>query len=197
MLIEAVLGDITTQDVDVVVNAANSSLLGGGGVDGAIHSAAGPELLAACRELRRTSLPDGLPVGDAVATPGFGLRARWVVHTVGPDRHRGQTDPALLASCFTRPLDLAADLGATSVAFPAVSAGVYGWAVDDVARVAVGAVRAWHGAVGDRPGAVRALLVGSPRRLPVGAGPRVASGQCQGDDAASRWLGPAHRVFGS
>lgn len=144
MLIEAVLGDITTQDVDVVVNAANSSLLGGGGVDGAIHAAAGPDLLAACQELRRTTLPDGLPVGDAVATPGFRLPARWVVHTVGPNLHRGQTDPVLLASCFARPLELAVGLGATSVAFPAVSAGVYGWAVDDVARIAVGTVRAWQ-----------------------------------------------------
>ncbi|WP_456785936.1 O-acetyl-ADP-ribose deacetylase [Cellulomonas sp. P5_C5] len=144
MLIESVLGDITTQDVDVVVNAANSSLLGGGGVDGAIHAAAGPELLAACQELRRTTLPDGLAVGDAVATPGFGLAARWVVHTVGPNRHRGQTDPVLLASCFARPLELAVGLGASSVAFPAVSAGVYGWAVEDVARIAVGTVRVWQ-----------------------------------------------------
>ena len=141
MRIEAVLGDITTQDVDVVVNAANSSLLGGGGVDGAIHAAAGPELLAACRELRRTVLPAGLPVGDAVATPAFRLPARWVVHTVGPNRHAGQTDPALLASCFARSLDVAAELGAASVAFPAVSAGVYGWAVQDVARIAVETVR--------------------------------------------------------
>ena len=144
MLIEAVLGDITTQDVDVVVNAANSSLLGGGGVDGAIHAAAGPDLLAACRELRRTTLPDGLPVGDAVATPGFGLAARWVIHTVGPNRHRGQTDPVLLSSCFARPLELAVELGASSIAFPAVSAGVYGWAVEDVARIAVGTVRVWQ-----------------------------------------------------
>jgi len=144
MLIEAVLGDITTQDVDVVVNAANSSLLGGGGVDGAIHAAAGPELLAACGEVRRTALPDGLPVGDAVATPGFRLPARWVIHTVGPNMHRGQSDPVLLSSCFSRPLELAVGLGATSVAFPAVSAGVYGWAVEDVARIAVGTVRAWQ-----------------------------------------------------
>jgi O-acetyl-ADP-ribose deacetylase (regulator of RNase III) len=143
MEIEAVLGDITTQDVDVVVNAANSSLLGGGGVDGAIHAAAGPELLAACRDLRRTTLPDGLPVGDAVATPGFGLPARWVVHTVGPDRHRGQSDPALLASCFARSLQVADGLGAGTVAFPAVSAGVYGWAVEDVARIAVHTVQGW------------------------------------------------------
>ncbi|GEK20400.1 O-acetyl-ADP-ribose deacetylase [Cellulomonas xylanilytica] len=141
MKLEAVLGDITTQDVDAVVNAANSSLLGGGGVDGAIHAAAGPELLAACRELRRTALPDGLPVGEAVATPGFRLPARWVIHTVGPNRHRGQTDPALLSSCFTRSLDVADGLGASSVAFPAVSGGVYGWAMDEVARIAVEAVR--------------------------------------------------------
>ena len=143
MHLSAQLGDITTVRVDAIVNAANSSLLGGGGVDGAIHAAAGPGLLDACRELRRTALPDGLPVGEAVATPGFDLPARWVIHTVGPDRHRGQTDPALLASCFTRSLHVAADLGATSVAFPAVSAGVYGWAGDEVARVAVAAVRAW------------------------------------------------------
>nr|WP_210767695.1 O-acetyl-ADP-ribose deacetylase [Cellulomonas humilata] len=143
-MVEAVRGDITTQDVDVVVNAANSSLLGGGGVDGAIHAAAGPELLAACRELRRTTLPDGLPVGDAVATPGFRLPARWVVHTVGPNRHAGQTDPDLLASCFSRPLELMRELGASTVAFPAVSAGVYGWAVEEVAEVAVRAVRG-HG----------------------------------------------------
>jgi len=147
MRIEAVRGDITTEQVDAIVNAANSSLLGGGGVDGAIHAAAGPELLAACRELRRTSLPDGLPVGDAVATPGFRLPARWVVHTVGPNRHAGQTDPALLASCFERSLDVADGLGATSVAFPAVSAGVYGWAVAEVARIAVDTVRAWQGGV--------------------------------------------------
>ncbi|GAA1408709.1 O-acetyl-ADP-ribose deacetylase [Oerskovia paurometabola] len=149
MHLSAELGDLTTVDVDVIVNAANSSLLGGGGVDGAIHAAAGPRLLDACRELRRTTLPEGLPVGEAVATPGFDLPARWVVHTVGPNRHRGQTDPALLASCFTRSLDVAADLGATSVAFPAVSAGVYGWDGDEVARVAVAVVRAW-GAGGDR-----------------------------------------------
>ncbi|MBO3083163.1 O-acetyl-ADP-ribose deacetylase [Cellulomonas fengjieae] len=147
MLIEAVQGDITTQDVDVVVNAANSSLLGGGGVDGAIHAAAGPELLRACRELRRTVLPDGLPVGDAVATPGFGLPARWVVHTVGPNLHAGQSDPVLLESCFARPLELAVELGASSIAFPAVSAGIYGWPVAEVARIAVGTVRMWRDGV--------------------------------------------------
>ena len=146
MRIEAVAGDITTEHVDAIVNAANSSLLGGGGVDGAIHAAAGPRLLEACRELRRTSLPAGLPVGEAVATPGFDLPARWVIHTVGPNRHAGQTDPAQLASCFTTSLDAAARVAARTVAFPAVSAGVYGWEVGEVARVAVGAVRDWAAA---------------------------------------------------
>lgn len=142
MRIEVVLGDITTQDVDAVVNAANSSLLGGGGVDGAIHRAAGPELLAACRELRRTSHPGGLPVGEAVATPGFNLPARWVIHTVGPNRYAGQTDPALLRAAFDSSLELAASLGCRSVAVPAVSAGVYGWDRHEVARQAVASARA-------------------------------------------------------
>jgi O-acetyl-ADP-ribose deacetylase (regulator of RNase III) len=140
--IEVVPGDITRQDVDAVVNAANPGLLGGGGVDGAIHAAAGPSLLEECRRLRATSHRDGLPVGQAVATGAGALAARWVVHTVGPNRHQGQTDPALLASCFTESLRAAADLGARSVAFPAISAGIYGWDVEEVARVAVAAVRA-------------------------------------------------------
>ena len=139
--IEAVLGDITTQSVDAIVNAANSSLLGGGGVDGAIHRAAGPGLLADCRRLRETSLPDGLPTGEAVATDAHDLPARWVIHTVGPNRHAGQSDPALLESCFRNSLRVAEELGARSVAFPAVSAGVYGWEADEVARIAVATVR--------------------------------------------------------
>lgn len=147
MRIEAVFGDITTQHVDAIVNAANSSLLGGGGVDGAIHAAAGPALLAECRELRRTRLPDGLPVGEAVATGAGELPCRWVIHTVGPNAHRGQTDPALLRACFSRSLDEAARVGARTVAMPAVSAGVYGWSAEEVARVAVDAVRAWSGEV--------------------------------------------------
>jgi len=149
MRIEAVRADITTERVDAIVNAANSSLLGGGGVDGAIHAAAGPTLFAECREVRRTRLPGGLPVGDAVATGAGELPARWVIHTVGPNRHAGQTDPALLASCFTRALDVAVELGARSVAFPAVSAGVYGWDVRDVARIAVDAVRTWSADQGE------------------------------------------------
>lgn len=147
--IEAVLGDITTQPVDAIVNAANSSLLGGGGVDGAIHAAAGPRLLEACQRVRATTHPDGLGVGDAVATTAGDLPARWVIHTVGPNRHRGQTDPALLASCFTRSLQVARELGARSVAFPAVSAGIYGWEQGDVARIAAEAVRS---ELGSQPG---------------------------------------------
>jgi O-acetyl-ADP-ribose deacetylase (regulator of RNase III) len=139
--VEAVEGDITDQEVDAVVNAANSSLLGGSGVDGAIHRAAGPALLEACRILRRTSLPDGLPVGQAVATDAGDLFARWVIHTVGPNRHAGQTDPALLASCFSSSLAEAVRVGARSLAFPAVSAGAYGWDVEEVARTAVASVR--------------------------------------------------------
>jgi len=140
--IEAVQGDITEQRVDAIVNAANSSLLGGSGVDGAIHRAAGPELLAECRKVRATRLPDGLPVGQAVATGGYRLPARWVIHTVGPNRHAGQTDPVLLASCFRSSLQVVSSLGAATVALPAVSAGVYGWAGADVARIAVAAARA-------------------------------------------------------
>lgn len=143
MHITASRGDLTRTATDAVVNAANSALLGGGGVDGALHAAAGPRLLEACRRLRRTTHPDGLAVGDAVATPGFGLPAAWVIHTVGPNRHRGQDDPGVLASCFTRCLDVAAEVGARTVAFPAVGAGAYGWSADDVARIAVDAVRGW------------------------------------------------------
>ena len=144
MHVEAVLGDITRQEVDAIVNAANSSLLGGGGVDGAIHAAAGPQLLEACRDLRETRYPDGLPVGDAVETPGFDLHARWVIHTVGPNRHQGEREPTLLASCFMRSLEVAVRIGAASIAFPAISAGAYGWPIDEVADIAVDVVKAWR-----------------------------------------------------
>lgn len=140
--IEAVQGDITAERVDAVVNAANSLLLGGGGVDGAIHAAAGPTLLHECRRLRAGRFHEGLPVGQPVATGAGNLPAQWVIHTVGPNRHRGQTDPALLASCFSLSVAEAARVGATSVAFPAVGAGVYGWDAAIVAEVAVGAIRA-------------------------------------------------------
>ncbi|WP_462418413.1 O-acetyl-ADP-ribose deacetylase [Kytococcus sp. Marseille-QA3725] len=141
MRIECVQGDITTQEVDALVNAANSSLLGGGGVDGAIHRAAGPSLLAECRELRDTALPDGLPVSEAVATGAGDLPARWVVHTVGPNRRAGQTDPALLRAAFASSLRVADEQGAQSVALPAVGAGVYGWSPTDAAREALAAAR--------------------------------------------------------
>jgi len=141
-VVEAVQGDITAQRVDAIVNAANGSLLGGGGVDGAIHAAAGPALLQECRRLRRERWPDGLPVGMAQATGAGRLPARWVVHTVGPNRHAGETDRSLLASCFTQSLGVAAALGARSVALPAVGAGVYGWDADEVALTAVAGIRA-------------------------------------------------------
>lgn len=129
-------GDITDEAVDAVVNAANSSLLGGGGVDGAIHRAAGPSLLEECRTLRQQDLPDGLPAGDAVATGARQMPARWIIHTVGPNRRAGETDPEVLASCFRRSLETAAELSAESVAFPAIGAVVYGWEARDVARAA-------------------------------------------------------------
>lgn len=147
--IQIVEGDITTQEVDAVVNAANSSLLGGGGVDGAIHATAGPELLEACRAARRDHLPNGLPVGQAVATPGFRLPARWIIHTVGPNRYAGQTDPALLESCFLRSLAVADELEAQSIAFPAISAGIYGWDPEAVARIAFKAVADYDGDIAE------------------------------------------------
>lgn len=137
-----VRGDITEQEVDAVVNAANSSLLGGGGVDGAIHRRGGPEILAECRRLRETRYPDGLPTGQAVATTAGALPARWVVHTVGPVWSTREDRSALLASCYRESLRVADELGARTVAFPAISTGIYGWPMDDGARIAVETVRA-------------------------------------------------------
>jgi O-acetyl-ADP-ribose deacetylase (regulator of RNase III) len=137
MDITLVLGDITQQRVDAIVNAANSSLLGGGGVDGAIHRRGGPAILTECRELRSGRLRDGLPAGQAVATTAGDLPARWVIHTVGPVYSRGEDRSHLLASCYRESLRVADELGASDVAFPAVSAGIYGWPVDDAARIAV------------------------------------------------------------
>jgi len=140
--IQTLRGDITTVAVDAIVNAANSTLLGGGGVDGAIHRAGGPDILAACRELRATTLRDGLPAGRAIATTAGLLPARWVIHTVGPVWSPAEDRSATLASCYRESLRVAEVLGARSVAFPAVSAGVYGWPMDDAARIAVSTVAA-------------------------------------------------------
>ncbi len=135
--LELLCGDITTIHADAIVNAAKPSLLGGGGVDGAIHAAAGPGLLAECRGLRRTTLPNGLTTGDAVATAAYDLNADYVIHTVGPIYAR-QPYMSLLRSCYTRSLMLADGLGCETVAFPLISSGVYGWPVPDaIAQAAV------------------------------------------------------------
>jgi O-acetyl-ADP-ribose deacetylase (regulator of RNase III) len=136
-------GDITEQQVDAIVNAANSSLLGGGGVDGAIHRKGGKAILEECRRLRAGYLGGGLPVGQAVATTAGQLPARWVIHTVGPVHSTTEDRSAQLASCFTESLRLARELGADSIAFPAISTGVYRWPLDDAARIAAEAI---HGA---------------------------------------------------
>ena len=137
-----VLGDLTEQVVDAVVNAANSTLLGGGGVDGAIHRRGGPAILDACRRLRAERYPDGLPTGQAAATPGGRLAARWVIHTVGPVYSPAEDCAALLASCHTEALRVADELGCRTVAFPAISTGVYGYPRELAAPVAIGAVLA-------------------------------------------------------
>jgi O-acetyl-ADP-ribose deacetylase (regulator of RNase III) len=138
--IELVRGDITAEHVDAIVNAANSGLLGGGGVDGAIHARGGPEILQACRLLRQGVLREGLPTGQAVATTAGRLPARWVIHTVGPVFSTTDDRSALLASAYRESLRVADELGAMSVAFPAVSAGIYGWPMDDAARIALSTV---------------------------------------------------------
>lgn len=125
-----------------MVNAANRSLLGGGGVDGAIHHAGGPAILEACREARRTTWPDGLPTGEAIATTAGDLPARWVIHTVGPVYSSDADPPRALAACHTNALRLADELGAPTVAFPAISTGAFGYPVAEAAPIAVAAVRA-------------------------------------------------------
>lgn len=147
VLLGFVQGDITDVQVDAVVNAANSSLLGGGGVDGAIHRKGGPEILAACRKLRASHYGGGLRTGQAVATTAGRLPARWVIHTVGPVWRPDEDRSALLASCYRESLRVADELGASTVAFPAISTGVYGWPMDDGARIAVETVRAADTAV--------------------------------------------------
>lgn len=141
MRVSFVQGDITEQDVDAVVNAANSSLLGGGGVDGAIHRRGGPEILRECQRLRETTYPDGLPVGAAVATTGGRLPARWVIHTVGPVYAKSEDRSGQLASCYREALRVADEIGARTVAFPAISTGIYRYPLDEAARIAVETVR--------------------------------------------------------
>ena len=137
MRLTVVQGDITTQEVDAVVNAANRRMRGGGGVDGAIHAAGGPEVLDDC--VRR--FPDGLATGGAGWTTGGRLPARWVIHVVGPNWNAGERDRSLLTSCYSGALGVADELGARSVAFPLVSAGIYGWPREDAIRAAVDTLR--------------------------------------------------------
>ena len=140
--ITLIRGNITHQPVDAIVNAANSSLLGGGGVDGAIHRAGGPEILEACRALRASRYGRGLPTGQAVATTAGRLPARWVIHTVGPVYSRDEDRSALLAACHTNSLHVADTLSAKTVAFPAISTGIFSWPIADAARIAITTVRA-------------------------------------------------------
>ena len=157
-MIRVVQGDLTALDVDAVVNAANERMLGGGGVDGAIHRAAGPELLAACRAVPEVRPGVRCPTGEARITPGFRLPARFVIHTVGPVwRGGGAGEDEALASAYRSSLVLADEHGLDTVAFPAISTGVYGFPADRAARVAVDAVRQWQAGHG-RPAEV--LLVG-------------------------------------
>jgi O-acetyl-ADP-ribose deacetylase (regulator of RNase III) len=135
-------GDITAEQADAIVNAANSSLLGGGGVDGAIHRAGGPEILAECRALRASRYGRGLPAGQAVATTAGRLPARWVIHTVGPVWSDAEDRSATLRDCYTNSLAVAADVGAATVAFPLISSGIYRWPKDDAVRQALAGIHA-------------------------------------------------------
>jgi len=140
MRIEIVEGDITHESVDAIVNAANSSLLGGGGVDGSIHRRGGPAILEACKRLRAERYRDGLPTGHAVATTGGNLVAKWVIHTVGPVYARSPDPAGELTACHVASLAVADELGARSLSFPAISTGVYGYPIHEAARVAIRAV---------------------------------------------------------
>jgi O-acetyl-ADP-ribose deacetylase (regulator of RNase III) len=151
-------GDITAQHVDAIVNAANETLLGGGGVDGAIHRRGGPDILAECRDLRAGHLGDGLPRGQAVATTAGNLPARWVIHTVGPVYSPSVDHTEVLRACYSSSLAVADTLGATTVAFPLISAGVYGWPVDDAITQALDVLRTADTAVVE----ARLVLFGQP-----------------------------------
>ena len=141
------VGDITKEDVDAVVNAANGTLMGGGGVDGAIHRAGGPEILKECKEIRRLQFPDGLPTGQAVMTTAGKMAAKHVIHTVGPVYGRGGKDKAeLLAACYRNSLQLAAETGLKTIAFPAISTGVYGYPLDEAAKVSSTSIETFLGA---------------------------------------------------
>lgn len=142
--IRLVRGDITDQDADAVVNAANSSLMGGGGVDGAIHRRGGPAILEECRRVRQKEWPGGLPAGKAVITTGGSLKARYVIHTVGPVWSGGRSgEPVALSECYTNSLRIAAEKGLRSVAFPSISTGAYGYPVSEASRVAIRAVKGY------------------------------------------------------
>jgi O-acetyl-ADP-ribose deacetylase (regulator of RNase III) len=142
MDLELVLGDITAQHVDAIVNAANSSLLGGGGVDGAIHRCGGPAILAECRALRASKYGRGLATGQAVATTAGNLPARWVIHTVGPVYSTTEDRSGLLRACYANALRVADELGAQTVAYPLISSGIYRWPAEDAVRQALTALRA-------------------------------------------------------
>lgn len=141
MALRLVLGDITEQHVDAIVNAANSSLLGGGGVDGAIHRRGGPAILAECRGLRAGDYRGGLPAGEAVATTAGDLPARWVIHTVGPVYSAAENRASTLRACYRSSLRVAEEVGAESLAFPLISSGAYGWPLEDALRQAIGVLR--------------------------------------------------------
>jgi O-acetyl-ADP-ribose deacetylase (regulator of RNase III) len=169
--IEVVEGDITEQRADAIVNAANSSLLGGGGVDGAIHRKGGPAILAACRTLRATRFPHGLPAGQAVATTAGDLAARWVIHTVGPVYDAGRDQAATLRSCYAGSLGVAGEIGAETIAFPLISAGAYGWPLEDAVAQALTALRGADTTLDE----ARLVLFGSEafavaRRIAAGGG---------------------------
>jgi O-acetyl-ADP-ribose deacetylase (regulator of RNase III) len=186
--ISVIEGDITQLRVDAIVNAANETLLGGGGVDGAIHRAAGPRLVAACRELPQVRPNLRCPTGQARITPGFDLPARFVIHTVGPVWHGGtRGEPDLLASCYRQCLQLAREHGVRSIAFPAISCGVYGYPLDAAAAIAVREARAWPSAL---PLRIEFCCFGAGRHAPIGADSNTTIDAGQGAVARQRSPSP-------